>query len=132
MLSEKYSEAAVDVLDILDHMIDEDVQKVPKKFISILEECASKEYVANLDYSKRLVEMNLSGEAQGILGVMYRHYWCPIEKKEEFENKITENEIEFQKALREKYNPDEILKVQKVVKAVKVICLKNLQNQKVL
>ena len=57
MVNTKYSEAAVDVLDILEHMEEEDQKKVPKKFIEILKENASKEYVCNLDYSKRLVEM---------------------------------------------------------------------------
>lgn len=110
MVNTKYSEAAVDVLDILEHMEEEDQKKVPKKFIEILKENASKEYVCNLDYSKRLVEMDLSHEARGILGVMYRHYWCPEEKKAYFEQRIDENEIEFQRILREKYNPDEIFK----------------------
>lgn len=110
MINTKYSEAAVDVLDIFEHMEEEDQKKVPKKFIEILKENASKEYVCNLDYSKRLVEMDLSQEARGILGVMYRHYWCPEEKKAEFEKRIDENEKEFQRILREKYNPDEIFK----------------------
>ena len=36
MLSTKYSEAAVEVLDILNHMEKEDYNKVPKKFINML------------------------------------------------------------------------------------------------
>ena len=110
MISTKYSEAAVDVLDIFEHMEEEDQKKVPKKFIDILKENASKEYVCNLDYTKRLVEMDLSLEARSILGVMYRHYWCPEEKKADFEKRVDENEIEFQRILSEKYNPDEIFK----------------------
>ncbi len=110
MISTKYSEAIVDVLDILAHMEEEDQEKVPQRFIDILKENASKNYVSNLDYSKRLVEMDLSEEARSILGVMYRHYWCPEDKKADFEKRITQNEIEFQKIIRERYNPDEIFK----------------------
>lgn len=110
MISTKYREAIVDVLDILDHMEEEDQEKVPQKFIDILKENAAKNYTPKIDYSKRLVEMELSEEARSILGVMYRHYWCPEEKKADFEKRITQNEIEFQKAIREKYNPNEILK----------------------
>lgn len=108
MISTKYSEAVVDVLDILEHMEEEDIQRVPKKFVDILKENASPTYVSNLDYTKRLVEMDLSEEARGILAVMYRHYWCPKEKKEEFEKRITENEMEFQRIISEKYNTEEI------------------------
>lgn len=108
MISTKYSEAVVDVLDILEHMEEEDINRVPKKFVDILKENASPTYVSNLDYTKRLVEMDLSEEARGILAVMYRHYWCPKEKKEEFEKRITENEMEFQRIISEKYNTEEI------------------------
>lgn len=108
MLSEKYSEAAVEVLDILNHMGKEDYDKVPSKFINMLEESASKDYVCELDYSKRLIEMDLSEETKALLGVMFRNYWCAEEKRAAFESKISENERKVQEELREKYNPDNI------------------------
>ncbi len=108
MLSAKYSEAAVEVLDILNHMEKEDYNKVPAKFINMLEESASKDYVCELDYSKRLIEMDLSEETKALLGVMFRNYWCPEERREAYENKISENEAKLQEELRKKYNPDNI------------------------
>lgn len=108
MLSAKYSEAAVEVLDILNHMEKDDYDKVPSKFIKMLEESASKDYVCELDYSKRLIEMELSEETKALLGVMFRNYWCSEEKRAAYENKISENERKFQEELREKYNPDNI------------------------
>lgn len=108
MINAKYSEAVVDVLDILEHMEEEDINRVPQKFIDILKENASPTYKSNLDYTKRLVEMDLSEEARGILAVIYKHYWCPKEKRAEFEKRITENEVEFQRIISEKYNVEEI------------------------
>ena len=108
MLSTKYSEAAVEVLDILNHMEKEDYNKVPKKFINMLEESASKDYVCELDYSKRLIEMDLSEETKALLGVMFRNYWCPEERRQAYENKLSENEAKLQAELRDKYNPDNI------------------------
>lgn len=108
MLSAKYSEAAVEVLDILNHMGKEDFEKVPTKFITMLEESASKDYVCELDYSKRLIEMDLSEETKALLGVMFRNYWCSEERREAYENKISENETKLQEELRTKYNPDNI------------------------
>ena len=108
MLSTKYSEAAVEVLDILKHMEKEDYDKVPSKFINMLEESASKEYVCELDYSKRLIEMDLSEETKALLGVMFRNYWCPEDRRQAYENKLSENEAKLQAELREKYNPDNI------------------------
>lgn len=97
MVNTKYSEAIVDVLDIFAHMEEEDQEKVPQKFIDILKENASKNYVSKLDYSKRLVEMDLSEEARSILGVMYRHYWCPEDKKADFEKELHKMKLNFKK-----------------------------------
>ena len=108
MLSEKYSEAAAEVLDILEHMEKEDYDKIPSKFIFMLEENAAKDYVCELDYTKRLMDMNLRQETKSLLGVMYRNYWCPEDKIQEFEDKLSENEKKFQEELREKYNSDNI------------------------
>lgn len=49
MVSVAYSEAAVEVLDILKHTREEDVNKIPKKFIEFLENNKSKTYIADLD-----------------------------------------------------------------------------------
>lgn len=108
MLSSKYSEAAVEVLDILNHMDKNDYNKVPAKFINMLEESASKDYVCKLDYSKRLIEMDLSEETKALLSVMFRNYWCPEERREAYENRISENEAKLQEELRKKYNPDSV------------------------
>ena len=57
MVSVAYSEAAVEVLDILKHTRKEDVNKIPKKFIEFLENNKSKTYIANLDHTKTIKEM---------------------------------------------------------------------------
>lgn len=110
MLSKEYCEAAVDVLDILNHMEWNDFSKVSTKFIEFLEENASSDYEAKLDYSKEIADMDLSQETIGILSVMYRQFWCQEEKKPEFDKKLHENEIKFQEELRMKYDPDKLFK----------------------
>ncbi len=108
MLNQKYSEASVEVLDILNHMNIKDVSKVSKKFITFLNENASKEYISNLDYSKRLNDMELKEETRGLLAIMYEKYWCPEEEKQDLQKKFYENEQKYQEELREKYNPNNI------------------------
>ena len=70
-----YSEAAVEVLDILDHTVEEKVNLIPQKFINYLKENAAKDYVAKLDYSKPINEMNIKIETKGILGTICRNWW---------------------------------------------------------
>ena len=108
MLNQRYAEASVEVLDILEHMNANDLARVSKKFINFLKENASKEYKCNLDYSKKVNDMELKQETRGLLALMYEKYWCPEEKKQELRKKFFENEQKYQEDLREKYNPDNI------------------------
>jgi len=108
MLNQRYAEASVEVLDILEHMNTNDLARVSNKFIDFLKENASKNYICNLDYSKKLNDMDLKEETRGLLALMYEKYWCPEEEKEELKKKFYENEKKYQEELREKYNPDNI------------------------
>lgn len=110
MKNSKYSKAAVEVLDILKHTRKEDVEKVPKEFIDFLEENRSKTYVSNLDHTKQIEEMELSNEAQDVLGYVYLKYWADQQAKDNFRAKIRELERVRQEELREKYNPEDVFK----------------------
>ena len=108
MLNQRYAEASVEVLDILEHMNANDFAKVSNKFIEFLKENASKNYICNLDYSKKLNDMELKEETRGLLAIMYERYWCTEEEKEDLQKKFYENEQKYREELREKYNPDNI------------------------
>ena len=108
MVSVAYSEAAVEVLDILKHTREEDVKKIPKKFIEFLEENKSQTYIANLDYTKTISEMKLKSKTQALLGLIYLKYWANEEERVAFEKRVKENEIKYQEKLRQKYNIDNL------------------------
>lgn len=114
MLNQKYAEASVEVLDILNHMDVTDISKVSKKFINFLKENASKDYIAKLDYSKELNDMELKEETRGLLTLMYEKYWCPEEEKANLQKIFLENEKKYQEELREKYNPDNLFRSKEV------------------
>lgn len=110
MISVKYSEAAVEVLDILKYTREEDVKKIPKKFMEFLENNKSKSYIANLDYTKDIKDMNLRPETEALLGLIYMKYWANEEEKLKFEDKIKKNEIAYQEELNAKYSVDNLFK----------------------
>ena len=110
MVSVGYSEAAVEVLDILKYTREEDVKKIPKKFMEFLENNKSKSYIADLDYTKDIKDMNLKPETEALLGLIYMKYWANEEEKLKFEDKIKNNEIAYQEELRAKYNVDNLFK----------------------
>lgn len=125
MLNQRYAEASVEVLDILQHMNENDLARVSKNFINFLKKNASKEYKCNLDYSKKVNDMKLKQETRGLLALMYEKYWCPEEKKQELKKSFLENEQKYQEELREKYNPDNIFSKKKG----KIIESENSQKQ---
>ena len=108
MVSVAYSEAAVEVLEILKHTKEEDVKKIPRKFIEFLEKNKSKTYIANLDYTKTISEMKLKSKTQALLGLIYLKYWADEEERVAFEKRVKENEIKYQEKLRQKYNVDNL------------------------
>ena len=110
MVSAEYSEAAVEVLDILKHTSEEDVEKIPKKFLEFLESNKSKTYIPKLDHTKTIKEMNLKPKTEALLGLIYLKYWANDEEKIAFKNRAKENEIKYQEGLREKYHTDNLFK----------------------
>ena len=111
MLSKRYAEASCEVLNILNHMSKEDLLKVSCKFIDFLRTNASRDYIPNLDYSKNLKDMNLKEETRALLSIMYKKYWCSEEEKQVLQKRSFINEQKHQRELRERYNPDDIFKV---------------------
>lgn len=110
MLSRAYSEAAVETLDILQHTNKNAVNKIPKRFIRFLKNNASKDYQVELDHSKPIYEMDIKEETKGILGMIYRNWWCSEEEKERIKQSIAEKEKNKHKNITKQYDPDDIFK----------------------
>lgn len=124
MINEKYSIAMCEILQYLKGINQEDLNKIPSKFIKFLNDNCSKNYECDFDYNKPLKELNISEEARGIIAMICLNYWCITdEQKEKFKSHLTKNELKFQEEMRRKYNPDIFLKnkVEKnVVDTVKI------------
>jgi hypothetical protein len=127
MFSNEYSEAAVEVLDILDNTNKAEVNKIPTSFIKFLVDNASEDYKVRLDHSKSIAEMNLKEKTNEILGVIYINWWCDKDEKEKYIKQIQELEIKRKKEAKEKYNPNKIFenKVQKYTNEISVNTEKN-------
>ena len=109
MVSVRNANAMAEVIYYLQGIKQEDIDKIPKKFIQYLNENASKEYKCDFDYNKPLKELNLLDETRGIIGMICYNYWCVTEKqKEQYLKRLSQNEQQYQKILNKKYNPDNI------------------------
>ena len=130
-MTRAYSEAAVEVLDILDHTAIEKVKLIPVKFINYLKENAASDYEVNLDYSKPINEMNIKVETKGILGTICRNWWWNEEQKQEYVRLVKEKEANKQEELREKYNPDDIFKKRQTEQNIETIQEENTTDKSV-
>lgn len=111
MVNEKYSIAMCETLRYLKGINQDDLNKIPSKFIKFLNDNSSKNYECDFDYTKPLKELNISEETRGIIAMICLNYWCITdEQKEKFKSHLTKNELKFQKEMRRKYNPDNLFK----------------------
>ena len=105
-----YNDAYAEVLEVLNYIPMEEYKKIPKSFITFMEEnCNEKnEFVYNI--ALPFEKQNLSENAMDILAMIYRLFLATDQKKKELDRVdkvIMENE-KMQK--REKYNPDDLFR----------------------
>ncbi len=109
MVSVRNANAMAEVIYYLKGIKQEDIDKIPKKFIKYLNENASKEYKCDFDYNKPLKDLKLLDETRGIIGMICYNYWCVTEiEKKQYLKKLNENEEKYQEALKKKYNPNNL------------------------
>lgn len=105
----EYSEAAVEVLDILNHTNKEDVERIPQSFIKFLTDIASRSYKVKFDYEQPINGLNLKQQTKELLGFIYITWWCDKKEREEYKKLIYESNMRNKK-IKENYNVNDIFK----------------------
>ena len=108
----QYSEAAVEVLDILNYTNKEDVQKIPQSFIKFLMDISSKTYKSNLNHELPISGLNLKEQTKELLGFMYITWWSSKDEQEEYKKQIHNNNMKKEQ-VKEIYNSTDIFKNKK-------------------
>ena len=114
-----YRNALVEVDTILEHLFEEDFQKIPPKIINAIKKNKNPDYEYNYDNSIELKDQPMCPETKAILFNIFRDYLSTQEQKEKIitmQNKdrmkaesIQENKIK-QQNISEQYNSDDIFK----------------------
>ena len=112
-MSNAYSKAYVEVLEIISHFSEEDFKKIPKSEIDFYNENKDNEYEFKINPNIDLNEQNISREANAILVALYRDYFATEYQKQILEKLLKQNEQKEEEKKREKYNPDDIFKKDK-------------------
>lgn len=101
-MTDTISKSFSEVYDIINHLEENLLKKIPKSFIKIIEEQRDKTYKVNIDYSKNINEQALFRETKVILSLIYRDYIVEKDERKKLldqENKQIQSlyEINFQK-----------------------------------
>lgn len=105
--------AFAETYDIIKHSNKEIQNKIPSRFINILDRFKKSNYISEFDYSKNLENQNITYETKIILGIIYRDYLCDNRRKEElmrYESQLLE---QIEKEKQKKYSSDDLFKNKK-------------------
>ena len=103
--------------EILKMMKPEEVNKIPKKLLEVIEKEKSNTYIPNYDSKIELNSQSIKKETLAMLALLYINYWCEDEnEKKEYLKLIEKNEQKYQQQIREKTDIKYITRTQKIEK----------------
>ena len=116
MVKTNYANAYKEVLIVLDNLIKEDYDKIPKEYIEFLKSNCNNEYEFYYDTSKTFEEQELLDNTKYILFGLFEKFGATELQKEKIKNfkKNYYNKLEEEK--RNLYNSENIFKEKKVEK----------------
>lgn len=116
----EYSEAAVEVLDILNHTEKEDVAKIPQSFIKFLTDISNKNYKVRFNHNEPIVGLNLKKQTKELLGFIYITWWANNEERQKYKKQIQNENIKSGE-LVDSYNVNGIFENKKDEKIQKIV-----------
>ena len=109
MREAEYSEAAVEVLDILNHTEKEDVAKIPQSFIKFLTDISNKSYKVRFNHDGPITGLNLRKQTKELLGFIYITWWANSEEREKYKKQIYNENVKSEE-IAGNYSVDDIFK----------------------
>ena len=126
MLKTNYANSYKEVLIILDNLIKEDYDKIPKEYIKFLKSNCNNEYEFYYDNSKTFEEQELLDDTKYILFGLFEKFGATEIQKEKIKNFKDNYYRKIEEEKREQYNPDDILK--KVNTNIKTTIIETSEN----
>ena len=102
--------AYAEVFEILSYMNKYAVMKIPMEILQYIKDNRKAEYISDIDPNNIFDINNISKKARTILAWLDLNYLSSGKNKEKKLKMYIENDEKYQMKLREKYNPDEVIK----------------------
>ena len=105
-MEENYQKAYREVIEILNFVPKESVNKIPQTMIDMLKTKMDKNYDFKVDINKSFEEQKLLDETKAIFANIFRDYWATPYQKERIEAKEKYDRQKIEEERKEKYNLD--------------------------
>ena len=109
-MTNTYSNAYTEVLEILSHLSKEEYSKIPIDKINFFKNNMNKSYVYKINPEMDLSKQYIYKEANAILICLFRDYFATEKQKKILNNLLTQNQEKIENIKKEKYNSDNIFK----------------------
>ena len=112
-MEDNYSKAYKEVMEILNFIPIESVDKIPKTMIDTFKSKMDNDYNFKVDINKSFEEQNLLEETRAIFVNIFRDYWATPYQKERIEIKEKYDRQKIAEEKKKKYNTDDIFRSRK-------------------
>jgi hypothetical protein len=112
MINTEYREALVEVLEIINHLEEDEKSKIPSEIVEFYEKNKSKTYIPNINFEEEdISKYNIKNKTREILAGIYIDYLCDDEKKKsEYIKKLRNNEYNYEEKKKKSFNQNTIFK----------------------
>lgn len=109
-MDKKYARAYTEVLEILNHIPEEEYNAIPKNEIEFYKSNCDKNYTYVYDENIDIKDQKISREANAVIVSIYMNYFANEKQKSVINEILKQNTIKNDNEKKEKYNPDNIFK----------------------
>lgn len=109
-MEDNYSKAYKEVIEILNFVPKESVEKIPKTMIDTFKTKMDKNYEFKVDINKSFEEQNLLDETKAIFANIFRDYWATQDQQERIKAKEKYDRQKLEEEKRGKYKHEDIFK----------------------
>lgn len=110
-LSNNYSMAITEVLEILKNVETDEYNKIPQKIIAFLEEQKDPNYIFTIQPNQNFENLKIMDETKGFLSLIYYSYMCNSnEERKLYLLTLNNNEKKFQEELQKQYDYNNLFK----------------------
>lgn len=109
-MEDNYPKAYKEVIEILNFVPQESVDKIPQKIINVFKLKMDENHNFTVDINKNFEQQHLLEETKAIFANIFRDYWATPYQKEKIKEKEKLDRQILEEQKRQQYNPEDLFK----------------------